>query len=191
MSFSETPSTDNKAGGGWVRLLNLTRSFIRFWAYGIGGFLLVGIVLMTAYSASANFLIGQPIAGDFEIVQFGVAIAAFCFLPLAQLTRANVVVDIFTLRASERAKATMDLLGALVAVATAIILLWRMSIGLHDYYVHQEYTAIIGIPLWLAFPPILFSLLLLLIAAVITAAEILGVLTGKQHAHSGSATAGK
>lgn len=177
MSSGATPPA--KAGSdGWVRLGRLTRSFIRFWAFGVGGFTLVGIVLMTAYSATANFFFGQPIAGDFEIVQFGVGIAAFCFLPLTQLTRANVVVDIFTVRAGDRTKAAMDLLGALVAVAFAVILLWRMSIGLHDYYVHQEFTAIIGIPLWLAFPPILFSLLLLLIAALISMTEIIGVLSG-------------
>ena len=179
MSSSETLRAKG-GGAGWVRLVGLTRSFIRFWAYGVGGFTLVGIVLMTAYSATANFFIGQPIAGDFEIVQFGVGIAAFCFLPLAQLTRTNVVVDIFTLRASHKAKAVMDLLGALAAVTFAVILLWRMSIGLHDYYVHQEYTPIIGIPLWLAFPPILFSLFLLLIAALISTAEIAGVMTGKR-----------
>jgi TRAP-type C4-dicarboxylate transport system permease small subunit len=181
MSSSETPHA--KPGGeGRVGLVGLTRSFIRFWAYGIGGFTLVGIVLMTAYSATANFLIGQPIAGDFELVELGTAIAAFCFLPLTQLTRANIVVDIFTVRASDTAKAVMDLVGALVAAVFAVALLWRMSIGLRDYYVHQEYTAIIGIPLWMAFPPILFSLFLLFIAALFSIVEIFGVLTGKRPA---------
>jgi TRAP-type C4-dicarboxylate transport system permease small subunit len=188
MSVFKSSPPGNGGGGGWVRLLGLTRSFIRFWAYGIGGFILVGIVLMTAYSATANFVIGQPIAGDFEIVQFGVGIAAFCFLPLAQLTRANVVVDIFTIRASDGAKALMDLLGALVAAALAVILLWRMSIGLHDYYIHKEYTAIIGIPLWLAFPPILFSLFLLLLAALITAGEIIGGLVRPDAAQHSTAS---
>ena len=43
--------------------------------------------------------------------------------------------------------------------------------------VDDEYTAIIGIPLWTAFPPILLSLLLLAFAALVTAAENLqGVL---------------
>jgi TRAP-type C4-dicarboxylate transport system permease small subunit len=151
--------------------MGLTRSFIRLWAYGFGGCLLVGIVFMTAYSAASNFLFDKPIAGDFEIVQFGVAIAAFAFLPLCQLTRANVVVDSFTLWAGPRLRGAMDLLASLVAIAFSVMLLWRMSIGMHDYYIHQEYTAIIGIPLWWAFPFMLFSLLLLLIAALLTAAE--------------------
>lgn len=159
-----------------ARLTGLTRAFIRFWAYGVGGLLLVVIVLMTAYSAASGFFFNKPLAGDFEIVQFGVAIAVFCFLPLAQMARANVIVDIFTMRASARARAAMDLLGAVVAAAFAVLLLWRMSGGMIDYYQHSEYTPIIGIPLWTAFPPILVSLFLLLIAALFSAAEAVGLL---------------
>lgn len=169
---------------GWVRLVGLTRSFIKLWAVGFGGSLLVGIVFMTAYSAAAGFLFNQPIAGDFEIVQFGVAIAAFSFLPLTQIARANVMVDSFTWWTGPRAQTLMHLLGHLVAAVFAGVLLWRMSIGMHDYYVHEEYTAIIGIPLWMAFPPILFSVFLLLIAALITAAETVGLLPSAQGAET-------
>ena len=51
-----------------------------------------------------------------------------------------------------------------------------MSIGMSDYRQSEEYTAILGIPLWMAFPPILFSLFLLTLASLITAAESIGVL---------------
>ncbi|HEX7045772.1 MAG TPA: TRAP transporter small permease [Burkholderiales bacterium] len=158
------------------RAVGFVRRFIWLWAVGFGGMLLLAIVFMTAWSATSGFLFDRPIAGDFELVQFGIAIAAFSFLPLCQLARANVIVDSFTLWAGPRLRMAMELLGALVAIAFSIILLWRMSIGMHDYYVHEEYTAIIGIPLWWAFPPMLFSLFLLLIAALISTAETLGLL---------------
>ena len=158
------------------RAVGFIRRFIWFWAVGFGGLVLVAIVFMTAWSATSGFLFGKPIPGDFELVQFGIAVAAFSFLPLCQLARANVIVDSFTLWAGPRLRMAMELLGALAAIAFSIILLWRMSIGMHDYYVHEEYTAIIGIPLWWAFPPMLFSLFLLLIAALISAAETLRLL---------------
>lgn len=179
--MTEASASANEATG-WVRLAGLTRSFIKLWAVGFGGSLLVVIVLLTAYSAASGFLLNKPIAGDFEIVQFGIAIAAFSFLPLCQITRANVVVDSFTLWTSPRAQMMMNLLGSLIALVFAAVLLWRMSIGLVDYYHHEEYTAIIGIPLWWAFPPMLFSLLLLFVGALITTAEILGLLPGPSHA---------
>ncbi len=160
----------------WVRLADLARSLIYFWAYGVGGSLLAVVVLLTAYSAAAGFFFAKPLAGDFEIVQFGVAVAVFCFLPLTQLARANVIVDIFTVRAPPKAKRALDVLGALIAAAFAVLLLWRMSEGMADYYRHREITQIIGIPLWTAFPPMLLSLFLLLIAALLSAAEIVGLI---------------
>lgn len=158
-----------------ISVINLIRSFIRVWAL-LGGVLLIGIVLMTAYSATTNLLFNAPIAGDFEIVEMGVSLAIFAFLPFCQLTKANVSVDIFTMRAGPRLRVVMALFASLIAILFAILLFWRMSVGMLDYREYEEYTAILGIPLWMAFPPILFSLFLLALASLITAAESIGVL---------------
>ncbi len=158
-----------------ISFISLIRSLIRVWAL-LGGLLLIGIVLMTAYSATSNLLFNAPIAGDFEIVEMGVALAVFAFLPFCQLTKANVSVDIFTMRAGPRVRVLMSFLASLVAILFAILLLWRMSIGMSDYRQYEEYTAILGVPIWMAFPPILFSLFLLTLASLITAAESIGVL---------------
>lgn len=175
MTSSEAPASQG-AGASGSRLVDLVRAFIRVWAWGLGGGLLVFIVLMTAYSAAGNFFFDRPFPGDFEVVQMGVAVAAFTFLPLTQLTRSNVMVDIFTQRASAGVKRALDLLGTVIALVFAAFMLWRMSEGMIDYYEYSEYTAILGIPHWIAFPPILFSLLLLFVAALITAAEQLGLI---------------
>lgn len=170
--MSSPHAPDPRGAGGWgLRMLDLVRAFIRFWAWGFGGGLLVAIVLMTAYSAAGNFFFDRPFPGDFEIVQMGVAVAAFSFLPLTQITRANVVVDIFTQRASPGLRRALDFLGTLAALAFSAFMFWRMSEGMIDYYDYSEYTAILGIPHWIAFPPMLFSLFLLFVAALITAAE--------------------
>ena len=151
-------------------LVNSTRQLIRLWAL-LGGFILIGIILMTAYSATLNLLLNAPVAGDFEIVEMGVAIAVFCFLPFCQLEKANVSVDIFTMKAGPKSVALMSILASILAVCLASLLLWRMSLGMLDYREYEEYTAILSIPIWIAFPPILFSLFLLILASLITTAE--------------------
>lgn len=157
-------------------MLDLVRLAVKFWAL-LGGLLLIGVIVTTALSVVLGLTLGQPIAGDFEITEMGVAIAAFAFLPYSQITYANVTVDLFTSWASPRLQAAMALLSSSIAVAFSLLLLWRMWAGMADYRQHDEYTAIIGIPLWTAFPPILLSLLLLAFAALVTAAENLqGVL---------------
>ncbi|MBF0280325.1 MAG: TRAP transporter small permease [SAR324 cluster bacterium] len=155
------------------RIIHLIRKFIQFWAL-LGSFLLILIVLMTAYSAVTNLLFNAPVAGDFEIVEMGVAISVFTFLPFCQLTKANVSVDLFTMWAGPRLQNFMSMLASLTAIAFAVLLFWRMSIGMADYREYEEYTAILGIPLWVAFPPILFSLALLAVASLITTGESLG-----------------
>ena len=116
-------------------------------------------------------LLNYPVPGDFEMVEIGVAVAAFTFLPYCQLTGANVTADIFTSRASAAWIAFFTLLAALVAVFFSVILIWRMTDGMVSYIEYQEVTTILNIPHWLAFPPILISLALLVLAAAITLVE--------------------
>ena len=128
---------------------------------------------MNTWSVISLSALGFPVPGDFEMVQMGVAIAAFSFLPYCQLTGTNVTADIFTSRASPRWVALFALLAALVAVAFSVLLIWRMSDGLASYLEYEEVTTILNIPLWTAFPPILISLALLIVASAITVGQAL------------------
>jgi TRAP-type C4-dicarboxylate transport system permease small subunit len=152
------------------RLTSLLRTIIRIWAL-LGGLILVGLVVMTGASALSNLAWNRPFSGDYEVVRHFIAIAAFAFLPYCQLTNSNVTVDIFTEGMGVRAKAAMQLFASIVAAVLALLLLWRMWLGLWDYVRYSEYTQVLGIPLWTAYPPILASLVLLLAAALITAGE--------------------
>jgi TRAP-type C4-dicarboxylate transport system permease small subunit len=145
-------------------------SIIRFWAL-LGGVVTLGLSLMTALSAVSNLLFDAPFAADYELVKHFIAIAVFMFLPYCQLTGANVTVDIFTEGISEKAKAAMAAISSLLAVAFALLLLKQMSEGFASYLRFVEVTPVLRLPLWTAFPPILVSLLLLLLAAIITARD--------------------
>ena len=176
-----TDTRPSSAEGNTARagLDRLARSTIRLWAL-LGGMLLAVLVLVTAYSATMNLLFRAPFPGDFEVVEMGVAVAISAFLPYCQLTYANVTVDIFTAWAGPRLIAAMSVLASLVAIAIAILLLWRMYFGMRSYIDYQEYTAVLGIPLWFAFPPFLFSLVLLIVAALISLGESISSLrTGR------------
>jgi TRAP-type C4-dicarboxylate transport system permease small subunit len=156
--------------GWWARLIAVARLTIRYWAL-LGGIVLVALVVMTGTSAILNLLFNKPFPGDFEIVKHGVAIAAFAFLPYCQLHHANVTVDIFTERMSERSKALMVLLASVIAAVTAVVLFRQMWLGMLDYIQYGEAMVSVPIKLWTAFPPALVSVVLLFVAALITAAE--------------------
>lgn len=126
------------------------------------------IALMNTWSVISLSALGFPVPGDFEMVEIGVAVAAFSFLPYCQLTGANVTADIFTANASERWVAFFNLLSSLISAFFSVLLLWRMYDGMGSYIEYEEVTTILNIPIWIAFPPILFSLFLLVIASTIT-----------------------
>ncbi|MGD9951510.1 MAG: TRAP transporter small permease [Burkholderiales bacterium] len=148
----------------------LLRRAIEAWAL-LGGLVLVGIALMTAWSAASAWLINRPLPGDFELVEMLVAVSVFMFLPYCQLVGANVTADLFTAGAGPRAVAALELLGGAVALAFGLLLLWRMYEGLLDYRQYVETTTILKIPIWYAYVPALASLALLALAAFLSAQD--------------------
>lgn len=151
-------------------LYRLARPAIELWAL-LGGAVLCVVVLINVYSTVASALFGTPFPGDFEMTEIGVAVAVFAFLPYCQITGANVTADIFTSQASARTVAVLKFVASIVAFGFAVLLVWRMWAGMLDQKAYDYTTAILQFPHWIAFLPILASLLLLAIASLITAGE--------------------
>jgi TRAP-type C4-dicarboxylate transport system permease small subunit len=170
--------------GPLERFGRATFALSRAWAV-LGGVLLLAIMLMTVASVAMRATLGFPILGDFELVELGTAIAVFAFLPYCHQAGGNVVVDVFTNRAPERIKSGLAALGSLVLLAIALILVWRMAEGGHDFYRYHEVTTNLGIPRWWAFPPILISLALLALVTLVSAArELTAMLAGRSSARA-------
>jgi TRAP-type C4-dicarboxylate transport system permease small subunit len=125
---------------------------IEAWAL-LGGIVLLGVALMTTWSAFTGWVFAKPLPGDFELTEVLVAIAVFSMLPYCQQTDANVTADIFTAGAGPRAVAGFRLFSALLALGVALVLLWRTWAGMLDYRQFIETTAILKIPIWWAYVP--------------------------------------
>lgn len=155
---------------GRGRLIARLAALIRLWAL-FGGLITLFLAFMTAASALSNLAFGKPFAADYELVKHLIAVAIFTFLPYCQLTGSNVTVDIFTEGMSARGKSAMAAFSSLFAAAFAGLLLVQMYSGFLSYLRYPEMTPVLHLPLWTAFPPILVSLALLIIAALITLLE--------------------
>ena len=162
-SGAQAPRTDSAV----ARIARALALAVRYWAL-LGGLIISGLVVMTALSALSNLFFDKPFAADYELVKLLVAIAIFMFLPYCQLVGANVTVDIFTENISEGKKAAMSAFSSLFAIAFSVLLLRQMYLGFLGYMRFPEVTPVLNLPLWTAFPPILASLALLLVAAVLT-----------------------
>jgi len=115
-----------------------------------GGAILSSLALMSV-AAIGGRMIGRPLQGDFELVQFGCAIAIAFFLPYCQLERGNIIVDFFTVRASSRARGALDALGAVLLALVMALVAWRTGAGAAAMKASGETSMIMGVPLWLAY----------------------------------------
>ncbi|QFS84929.1 Tripartite ATP-independent periplasmic transporter, DctQ component (plasmid) [Roseivivax sp. THAF40] len=136
------------------------------WAL-LGGAVLVVLVLINVWSVVGGAL-GLPFAGDVELTEMGVAMAAFSFLPFCQLHGHNVRADIFTQNAGPKVRRTLDTVASAMALGFAALLLWRMYFGLLDQKSYNYSSTILQVPLWWPYVPILVSLVLLVVAAAMT-----------------------
>jgi TRAP-type C4-dicarboxylate transport system permease small subunit len=109
-----------------------------------------------------------PIPGDFELIEVGMAVAIFAFLPYCQIVRGNVVVDLFTTRASLRTRALLDGIGNLIYTAIAALLTWRVALGGLEVRSYSETTMVLRVPVWWGYVPAVVCLALLTLVCAYT-----------------------
>ena len=157
------------ARAGRSGLPGAVAAVIDAWAL-FGGLIVLAVVAMHVASVVGG-MVWVPFPGDFEITQISIAVAAFAFLPYCELTGANVTADIFTSGVGRRTLSLLKLLASVVALLFSVLLLWRMYAGLLDQKEYNYVTAILQVPVWIGFIPIVLSLVLLVAAAAITLVE--------------------
>lgn len=145
-------------GAGQAGLLPHLEQRVGFWIGWLarllailGGLVLVAIVVLTVLSVSGRALLQfglAPIPGDFELVEAGSAFAVFSFLAWAQFRRGHVTVDIFVQRLGPRGLAWLSLFANVLMTVAAVIIAWRLGLGLQDKKLYGETTFILQIPVW-------------------------------------------
>jgi TRAP-type C4-dicarboxylate transport system permease small subunit len=148
----------------------------------LGGLVLFALTLLTVISVVGRAAFSAPIPGDFELVELGMAVAIFSFLPYCQIVRGNVIVDLFTSRASPRTRALLDGIGNLLYTAIAALLTWRGAIGGLEIRSYHETTMVLQVPAWWGFVPAVAFLAFLTVVCAYTvwrsALEYRGELVG-------------
>lgn len=151
-----------------------------------GGVLLTAMAVMTVVSVVGRLFTGYglgPVPGDYELVANGCALAVFSFLPLCQLKRGHVTVDVLTTRFPRRVQAFLGLFGdVLIAVAAVVIFkqLWhgfgeklpygsdavRDALGMGYKPFYPETTYELEIPVWGLYGAALICAALFVVAAL-------------------------
>ncbi|MDP2401107.1 MAG: TRAP transporter small permease subunit, partial [Actinomycetota bacterium] len=94
------------------------------WTALFGGIVLVALTLMVVASVAGRALIGVglgPVPGDFELVEVGVGIAIFFFMPWCYLRGGHATVDLLYMHVPRWAQKTVDTLSDVL-----MMLVWLM-----------------------------------------------------------------
>jgi TRAP-type C4-dicarboxylate transport system permease small subunit len=117
------------------------------WLALAGGGLVLALALLVTASVLRRWLTSQPIQGDFELVQIGLAVAVFAFLPICQLRGANIIVDSFTARAPATLRAALDASWALVYALVAALIAWQMVAGTREAFASRTTSMVLALPI--------------------------------------------
>lgn len=136
----------------------------------LAGVLLTVITLMMCVSLIGRNTVGWTLVGDFELTGVAAGAAIAMFLPWCQVRRANIIVDFFTARASERTNAALDRVGALLLGAVMGLLAWRSILGGLNAWTNNSGTMMMGFPEWIVYaamvPPLALTALIGVVQAL-------------------------
>ena len=124
------------------------------WSALIGGVLLTLLTLLVVVSVIGRSFSGMglgPVPGDYELVEMGVGVAIFFFMPWCYLQGGHATVDLLYSHMSAGLQRFIRLLSDVLMLAVWLLLSWRLWAGLVDKYTNQETTFILQLPLWWGF----------------------------------------
>jgi TRAP-type C4-dicarboxylate transport system permease small subunit len=125
-----------------------------------GAFLLVAIVI-TLVSVGGRYAFGTPVPGDYELVELTCAIGVFLFFPYTHSVSGNITAEFFTAGISARKRRLLDIGNDVVFTLVAMLITWRLSLGLLEKFATGETSILIRIPLWWAYSVAVASMALL------------------------------
>jgi TRAP-type C4-dicarboxylate transport system permease small subunit len=134
-----------------------------------GGLVLLATAAMVTTSVLLRWSGRQPVPGDFEIVQMAMALVVFAFLPICQIRRGNIAVEMFTDRLPRRVTAWLDATWDVVYAATAALLAYALALGTMDVLANKTQTMVLTLPLWPALSATSVLAAFLAVAAVASA----------------------
>lgn len=165
-------SVETRGQGGDTPLVAALRKLAMACA-GLGGAAIFTASLLVTGSVLFRTLGLGGMRGDFEMVELVCATCASLFLPLCQLNRGHVMVDLFTSWMGPRAQGKLDGLWMLLFAAAWAFISWRLLHGLLELHDYGDKTMLLRAPIWIVYIPAVFGTGLSALIAFVCALPLL------------------
>lgn len=117
----------------------------------LGGLVALATGVMVTSSVVKRYITTKPIDGDVELVQMAIALSISLCIAWCQLKGANIIVDFFTQRVSERKTRVLDGIGSIMLAIMYGMLAWRTTVGAMAVYSARETSMTLELPSWWAY----------------------------------------
>ncbi|WP_052700931.1 TRAP transporter small permease [Loktanella sp. S4079] len=119
----------------------------------LGGLAILATALAVTLSVLGRNIGIGGLRGDFELVEFSCVLAAGLFLPLCQVSRGHVMVDLFTNWLPSAVRRVIDRLWlALFAAGWGALTVLTLE-GMQDSMAYGDRSMMLSLPLWWTFVP--------------------------------------
>ncbi len=113
-----------------------------------GGLIALAVGLLTVYSVTQRAIITKPLAGDIELVQFGIALSISLCIAWCQLHGSNIIVDFFTQKAAPKTNRWLDGTGCVFMALMYGLLSVRTLYGAIAVHGAHETSPTLDLPMW-------------------------------------------
>lgn len=119
----------------------------------LGGIVILSVATVVTVSVVMRNVGLRGVSGDFELVQMSCVFAAGLFLPLCQLNRGHVMVDLFTAWLPAWMVGSIDRFWTFLFALAWFFMTFYTFEGLREIQDYGDRTMLLKIPVWWAFLP--------------------------------------
>ena len=143
----------NAAAAGWLDRLN---GRVTLWLARIAAFLLALIAVMTFCDVIARYVFNAPFTFTVEVTELAIGLIVYLGVGLTTHENGHIVVDVLTLRLSDRTRAWLAMVTNVLALGFLAVMVWRLWLRADFLLVKGDTTQVRGIPFW----PVAFAMAL-------------------------------
>ncbi|MEZ5790558.1 MAG: TRAP transporter small permease [Nitratireductor sp.] len=129
------------------------------------GWRVVANAILRPIGSFATSLGAGPVPGDYELVEAGTAFAVFAFLPWCHFNRGHAAVEILAGMFPGWLNRVIDIVSNLLMFGVALLIAWRLYLGMSDKMSYSETTLILQYPVWWSYAASMFGAVVFVIVS--------------------------
>ena len=106
----------------------------------VGSILILGMMLLVVCDVGGRYFFNRPIHGTLEMITFIMVGLVYFTLAYTQSIKAHIMIDIFVLRASRRARLLFELITGFLGMALFVLIAWQGVMSAADAWKVREIT---------------------------------------------------